>query len=123
MNVVNLTPHAINLYEDDLSGSELLAVVEPSGKVARCKVEKVETGEISYINGKNSRTTNNMSGVKLYKTVFGEVADLPDPVEGTIYIVSMLVRQAVPHRDDLYSPGELIRNEAGQPIGCYGLTR
>lgn len=123
MNVINLTPHAINIYQDDLAGPELQATVEPSGQVARCKVEKREVGEISFVNGTDARTSNWAVGVKLYETVFGKVDGLPAPAENTIYIVSMLVRQAVPNRPDLYSPGELLRNEAGQPIGCYGLTR
>ena len=53
--------------------------------------------------------------------VFGEVVDLPEPQEGTIYVVSMLVAARAVGRNDLVSPGRQLRNEAGQVIGCAGL--
>ena len=46
--------------------------------------------------------------------------DLCDEMDGVILIVSTLVKNASPDRKDLVSPGELIRNEAGQPVGCKG---
>ncbi len=60
-------------------------------------------------------------GVGLYRTEYGEVTGLPDPQEGVLYIVPAMVRNALPERTDLASPGALIRNEQGQPIGCDGL--
>lgn len=46
---------------------------------------------------------------------------LPEPEAGTVLIASAMVADAV-RRPDVMSPGELVRNEAGQPIGCKGLT-
>mgnify|MGYP001598752857 FL=1 len=62
-----------------------------------------------------------LAGIPLFVTVGGDVTGLPEPVAGTIYIVSLLVRQAVPHRLDVLSPGQLVRDSAGQPVGCIGL--
>lgn len=53
---------------------------------------------------------------------FGAVEDLPPVVEGTIYVVSRMVITACPDRRDFVSPGPLLRNEAGQPIGAIGLS-
>ena len=106
MNLVNLTPHALNIFDE--AGENQLVTVAPSGTVARCAVNSTKVGEVD--------------GVSLFTSVFGEVEDLPEPVEGTIYVVSMLVRSALTGRKDLASPGDLIRNEAGQPVGCKGLN-
>ncbi len=123
MNVVNLTPHAINIYRDGLSGPELAITIEPSGEVARCTVEREETAQVSFVNGQDTRISSGEPGVVFYATKYGKVTGLADPDGETVYIVSLLVKQACPDRQDLTSPGELLRNEAGQPIGCYGLTR
>jgi hypothetical protein len=61
-------------------------------------------------------------GLPLYQAEFGEVEGLPEPAEGVLYVVSMLVRQAVPERTDVASPGELVRDEQGRVIGCRGLN-
>ena len=61
-------------------------------------------------------------GVALVRVVFGEVVGLPDPTEGVIFIVSGLVRSAVPHRLDVASPGELVRDAAGAVVGCRNLV-
>jgi len=55
-------------------------------------------------------------GVPLTRTTYGEV------VEGTLYVVSGLVRAAVPERTDVASPGELVRDALGVVTGCRGLV-
>jgi hypothetical protein len=97
--IINLTPHAINLPGK---------TIEPSGQLARCK-------EIS-------RVVGNFDGIELIQRSYGEVEDLPEPQAGTLYIVSMLVRQALPDRRDLASPGDLERNETGQITGAKNLV-
>lgn len=103
MTFVNLTPHEITIV-----GGETDVRVAPSGSVARCAQKSVVVGTVE--------------GVSLNRTEFGAVEGLPAPVEGTIFIVSALVRTAVPSRTDVASPGELVRNAAGQPVGCKGLV-
>lgn len=70
-----------------------------------------------------SRKVDVVEGVDIYENIYGEVTGLPEYEEGVYYVVSAMVRQALPHRKDLLSPGQLIRNEAGQPVGCLGLVR
>lgn len=102
--MLNLTPHQINVYD----GDTLAVTVPPSGQVARVseRATKVGTAE----------------GAALYTSQRGEVTGLPEPVVGTLYVVSAQVRLALPERGDLASPGQLVRNEAGQPVGCVGLV-
>jgi len=59
----------------------------------------------------------------IYESRYGEVVGLPEAVPGTIYIVSLLVAQACNERPDLVSPGELVRDERGLPVGCRGFVR
>ena len=103
--LVNLTPHTLNIFSH--SGSDSINI-EPSGSVARCAVLSEDCGEFD--------------GIPLTSTQMGKVEDLPDPIEGTLYVVSMVVRSAVPERTDVASPGTLVRDEAGKPKGCQGLV-
>ena len=70
-----------------------------------------------------SRKVDTIEGIDIYENTYGEVTGLPEFKEGVFYVVSAMVRQALPNRKDLLSPGQLIRSEAGQPIGCLGLVR
>ena len=100
---VNLTPHSVNIVRED---GTLLDI--PSEGIARC--EQYET------------VVRVVDGIKITKQRFGEVVDLPNPVPGTIFIVSRIVATAVPNRTDVVCPGPLLRNNDGQPIGCKGLS-
>jgi hypothetical protein len=105
MNFINLTPHALTIIEED---GTTVYTLPASGQVAR--VETTRTVEFV------------MDGIEVFNTVYGDVTGLSERQHDTAYIVSALVAQAA-KRSDVYSPGELVRNEAGQVIGCRGLTR
>jgi len=60
-------------------------------------------------------------GISLIRTEYGEIYDLPPQEEGVLLIVSSMVRTVLPERTDLASPGDLIRNERGNIIGCKNL--
>lgn len=117
MKYVNLTLHEINIYvaEVDVDGNDtketrLSLTVPPSGTEARIAVKP-----------RYYATVLSPVEVTLYRQIVGEVTGLPEPQPDTIFIVSARVRLAVPERRDVASPGELKRNEKGQPIGCIGL--
>lgn len=61
-------------------------------------------------------------GLQKFHTVYGEVEGLPEAQDDVVIIVSMAVRQALPDRKDLASPGSLRKDESGMPTGCYGLN-
>ena len=105
MTFVNLTPHALNVFDGDV---EVLTIA-PSGTVARCTQKDVLDTELD--------------GVKIFKQEFGDVVDLPEPQNGVMFVVSRLVASAAVGRDDLLVPGALKRNDQGQPVGCMGLAR
>mgnify|MGYP003348687737 CR=1 FL=1 len=100
MRFLNLTPHPIVVVGGP--------TIPPSGTVARCATV--------------SRSAGEHQGVALVRATFGEVVDLPDPEEGVLLVVSALVRAAVPHRGDVASPGDLVRDGSGAVIGCRNLV-
>lgn len=104
MTFKNYTPHVINVT--DAAGNLLQSF--PSVGLARVNVTNQNMG--------------NVSGIPIFSAMpYTQGASLPDPQDGVGFIVSTLVRQAFPDRFDLYSPGQLIRDDSGQPVGCYGL--
>jgi len=84
MNIINLTPHQLNLMPAGPDGP--MVVIPTSGTVARCTTSRMQVGAIN-INGVS---------VPINRTQFGAVDGLPDPQPDTIFIVSSVVAQAVP---------------------------
>lgn len=101
--IINLTPHPINIMDE----KGVYNTIVPTLPSARCFTKSVEAGF--------------HDGVPLTRKEYGEVKDLPEPVYGTVYIVSMLVRQRSPARLDLTSPGTIVRDSEGKIIGCKTL--
>ena len=112
--IVNLTKHDLNIYNEN---KELVLTVPPSGLEARIDTTSVKKSTFSnipifetkvngdfYLIDKNGERHN--KSLEHYK----------------IYVVSGLVRQYVNHKN-LYQPGQLLRNEKGQVIGCIGLSQ
>lgn len=129
--VVNLTPHQINFiirYNIEIGKNELgipeyireerIYCLPPSGTVARCKADRKEVDSIVAQDVDGWDIT-----VPITATKFGVVEGLPEPEEDTIYIVSNLVAQAVPHREDVFFPDDIVRDEQGNIIGCRALGK
>lgn len=115
INFINLTPHAITIVNSDGTRHEF----PPSGIVARIAV--------------NRQKLEHSFPVDLFTTTLGKLEGLEefDPGEDNNYtlIVSNIVKRPLNdwlfakgfHGCGVFSPGELIRNESGQPVGCRGL--
>ena len=107
--IVNLTPHAVNIINNDNS---VAITIEASGNVARCSQTIDIVGSI----------TLDSVDIPISSSSYGEVVDLPDPQAGVYYIVSRLVMSACPARQDLLVPNDLVRDDAGRVIGCRSLA-
>lgn len=107
MRLLNLTPHSVTIVTD--AGT---VEIPPSGEVARVAAEYADAGDLSF----DGQT------VPVKTQRLGNPSGLPEPEADTMYLVSAMVRQAAPWRADLLSPGELIRDEKGQPTGCRFLV-
>jgi hypothetical protein len=111
---INLMPHPATLRP--ASGDDV--IVAPSGIIAR--VASTPGGVIG-----------DAAGIPVYGApTYGEVTGLPEPVEGTVYIVSGLVAAAVKAaggRADVVSPGTgpqdgAVRDEKGQIVAVTRLN-
>lgn len=110
MNIVNLTPHPLNLMPEGSDGPTV--TIPPSGIVARCTVDRVQVNAVA-VDGIT---------IPVNRTQFGAVTGLPDPQPYTIYIVSAIVAQAVPNRPDVFIVDDTVRNGQGQVIGARALA-
>lgn len=114
MNIVNLTPHALTLRDGE--GTD--HTIAPSEQVAR----------VSSTPG----TLSSVPGIPVpvaTATVFGEVSGLPDPIEGSVFIVSALVGGALvgKGRSDVLLPGTgpndgAVRNDKGHIVAVTRLV-
>lgn len=117
MLFVNLTPHA--LYVRTTEG-DFVSIPPDSSGPARVIYDTLPPEQVTW---------GDDSDVVFEVTVAGvprEIIGLPDYERygDVVYIVSKAVADAAPrHRDDLMSPGRLIRDEDGNVVGCDGLTR
>lgn len=105
MQIINLTPHAINFLD---SNNHPILTVEPSGTVARAKQTRTLCGTIA--------------GIPVNQCAYGTVQGLPEPAKETIYIVSSITAQACPEREDVYIVDDSVRNETGRIIGVRALA-
>ncbi len=105
MNIINLTPHDVNLLlEDDV-------IVFKSKGIARVQQKEV--------------LDEYFDRVPIYKNKYGKIEGLPEEEkDGIYYIVSFVVASALKDkRNDLLIVTKIERNEKGQIIGCYGFAR
>ncbi len=109
MRVVNLTPHEVKIVD---GGNNVVAVF-PSDGVARASQHDVLVDEINSI--------------PVVKTEFGEVLGLPEPTEGTVFIVSRITVEAARAQglstDDLLVTSGAVRDDQGRIVGCRALAR
>lgn len=112
MELINMTPHAVTIIQDTCVDGVACKITIPSSGIARASVTS------TFI----AHPVNDM-GIPVVKSVYGEVQGLPPETDDVYIIVSGLVldHPSTSHRRDLLAPGELVRDDKGQPIGCMGL--
>lgn len=111
-NVINLTPHTITVVNAE---NEVVRQY-PSAGVARARTIAEHVGEVD--------------GIPVMATTFDFAERLPEPEEGVVYIVSMVVAQAARERIDIVAPdtGSTAYRytdgpQKGQIIGVRGFVR
>ena len=108
MKLKNFTPHNVVIVMN-----ESTKIVIPSDGIARVTETKTVTPSID------------VDGViiETFKADFGEVENLPPQEDGVMVIVSAMAASAAKDRNDLLVPGELVRDNDGNIIGCKSLRR
>lgn len=107
MTIKNLTPHAVNIIQDDGSYKTFESV-----GIARAD----QTYEEVFV----------AEGIIFVKSSYGAPINLPDPEEGVLLIVSKQTIEAAVGVgrtiNDLVVPVDIVRNDKGQILGCRKLS-
>jgi hypothetical protein len=64
-----------------------------------------------------------VDGILIYRWFTEEIVNLPEPKPDTCYIVSKILAQACPEREDLIFPGTVVRDADGHVVGCVDFSR
>ena len=127
MEIINLTPHQINLYSTSdctevqsgsykslqlNEGASPLATF-PSQGVARATAAKAVVDQLEIAG----------QVVAINATTYGEPEGLPEAAEGTYYIVSALTAQAARDRHDLLIVDGTVRDADNRICGCTAFGR
>lgn len=110
VNLENLTKHEIRLVF-----GEKMVTVPPSGHVARTTGENQELATVVTYEGYE---------VPVYRWTDANVKELPEPVEGVVYLTSGVVAQIVKRPDVMCpntSPQSIVRDVYGNKIGVRSL--
>ena len=120
MRIINLTPHPVRLYKadtpdqvEDLDDGVLLTL-PPAGELARLS---------EAVTGTDALVTEEGVRVPVSLVSYAEIEGLPEPKEGTVFVVPLMTALAAAGRQDLLVPYEQVRNGEGTVVGCRRLGR
>ena len=107
---VNATPHDVNVYDASKNPVKVIGI----SKEVQAQVKA------------SRKLIGVFGGAEIYEIEYGQPSPLPAPQEGVFYIVSSLyaaaLRAAGDKRPDILTPGDSIRSDTGQVIGCVGFN-
>ena len=128
MEIINLTPHDINFYEEEhtqkikgcyyiIPGALPYHTIPASGITARAAQSEDNLPAIDC----------NGVRVPLLQMTYGDPVNLPEPEKGKAYVVSALTvaaaKAAKRSTSDLYVVARTVRNEVGAVIGACALSK
>jgi len=99
--IINLTHHPITI----MNKKGELVTIPPSGQIARADFDVIQVDEIDNI--------------PIYEIKYKNIVGLPEPKEGVIYVVSAIMKNAVPDRRDVVATFNVDRID-GKPTHCKG---
>lgn len=130
--IVNLTPHAITIVS---TSGEVEILPEPTpARVSSAPGKQLQStgcgcdAGCDACGGEFSVPLTAGGAALMAAPTWGEVEGLPEPQEGTIYVVSSLVAARCAGRRDVFSPGTgpndgCVRDEKGRIVGVTRLIQ
>ena len=109
MIIKNLTPHKVVVFAEDRETVKM--VIEPEGIVPRVSFTNSCVGQIN--------------GIDVKATKYGEVENMPEPKENTVFIVSQMVLARL-NREDCVAPDTgsgAVRDTEGKIIGTTNFLK
>ncbi|GAA0743605.1 hypothetical protein Drose_15105 [Dactylosporangium roseum] len=108
--MLNLTQHVVRLV-----GTGATVELRPAGPAARLMLEPDRDDGVLRVGP---------LVVPLKRTAASsQVVGVPPRRPGAWLIVARVVAEALPDRDDLLYPHDMVRNAAGMVVGCRSLAR
>lgn len=105
VKIINCTPHPIVITDGP--------TFDPSGMVAR--VDAIQ------------EDADSVNGIPVKTQTFGDIVDLPDPQDDTVFIVSAIVLAAAKEkgRTDVVAPdtSNAVRNDQGHIVSVPGFIK
>lgn len=107
IKLINATPHPINIIGNK---GRVIKIIPKSENPIRLRSDVVRIGIV-------------ICDIPISSTIFSKPEGLPKYNKDTFYIVSQLIKSALPKRKDLLVPAELVRDKSGNIIGCKSLGK
>lgn len=134
INIINLTPHNICLYnaaDVTYCPTPTIRALVPNDGAAPAMIftsacspdneSPLPLPRCSEVTSPDAELTE-LLGVDVVCKRYGDVQGLPEPQDGTYYIVSARVADACPDRHDLLIPNGMVKSITGAVIGCTSLS-
>ena len=107
MEILNLTPHPVNIINGEGVMTATVPVAGPAPRLAEL-VESLPA----------------VDGLPVNKVSYSEeITNLPAPHKGVLLIVSRITAAAVTGREDILFPHGEVRDEGGRILGVMALGR
>lgn len=110
--LINLTPHDIVVCIPDTTEF----VLPKSDNPARVESIPEVTGHIRPDQTPDHR-------IPIHEVRYGGIQNLPPRAFATYYVVSRMVKDRIPEREDCVVPADLLRDAKGNIIGCMAFAR
>ena len=122
--VINCTPHDVAIYSSAdcymYNGSLYLREgYEGYPEPLRVYPAAKEPASVTLV----QEPLDVADGIPIYWWAPDEFVNIPDEAGHDYYIVSKIVAQAWPKREDFIFPGTLVRDESGDVVGCIDFSR
>ena len=122
--VINCTPHDVAIYStaDCYMRDGCLYLrddAEKFPKPFRTYPAAKEPARVTF----KQKVDGMVDGVLIYWSSPDEFVNIPWPKPDTYYIVSKIVAQAWPAREDFIFPGTVVRDADGHIVGCVDFSR
>ena len=123
MKIINLTPHTVNLIFAE-NGKTYRRSLPSEGEARAETIKKALVPKyiLMETTGEDGLLYGEMFPIPVNRVVFGDVVGLPEAEDGIFYIVSRIVKNAIPHRSDCLVPDDIVRDDKGVIIGCRGFA-
>lgn len=110
--LINATPHTINIVGADWEISIPTSIPAPRVEMETAVVGHYHVGDPLF-----------PKRIPIRNSMPGKVVGLPGFSSGVKFIVSRMVAEACPDRNDLLVPDGALRDESGRIVGCTGLAK